>query len=81
MLVIVIASYVVFFIGIFASRIVSLEMMATMQISYLGLFILNMSDPLVESLYSLKYTNGGNILLNFIQEKTPNRIHVLGLAG
>ena len=56
-------------------------MMATMQVAYLGLFILNNSDPLMDSLYTLKYMNGFNIVLNKLQQKEPNRIFAVGSAG
>lgn len=55
-LVVKITAYVgllIYFIGLFSNKIVASEMVAVMQISYIGLFIVNFSDPLINSLNAL----------------------------
>jgi hypothetical protein len=51
---------ITFVIGIFSNKIVASEMIAVMQISYLGLFIVNFSDPLIISLNKLSFSHGFN---------------------
>jgi hypothetical protein len=56
-------------------------MVAVMQISYIGLFIVNFSDPLINSLNLLEYTNGVNDLISTTQNKVPNRIYSTGYTS
>ena len=41
------AGLLVYLIGLFSNKIVVSEMVGIMQISYIGLFIVNHSDPLI----------------------------------
>ena len=74
-------SFVVYIIGLISSKIVATEMVAVMQISYLGLFIINHGDPLFYSLNNLQYTNGINTIVNPnppLQQKSPSRVYYSG---
>lgn len=56
-------------------------MLSSVQISYLGLFIVNNHDPLIEPLRNLKYTHGFNTLFDTIQHSEPNRIYSAGYTA
>ena len=73
--------FIVYLIGLFSSRIVSSEMLSTVQVSYLGLFIVNNHDPLIEPLKNLKYTSGLNSLFTGEQYFVPNRIYSAGYTS
>jgi hypothetical protein len=49
--------------------------MGVLQLSYLGLYVLSYSDPLIAPLYLLKYSNGYNKIFNSEQGITPNSIY------
>ena len=56
-------------------------MLSTVQISYLGLFIVNNHDPLIEPLKNLKYTSGLNNLFDTSQNLAPNRVYWAGYTS
>ena len=68
-------SFFAFIFGLYSSKIVVTEMMGVLQLSYLGLFILNYSDPLVSPLYFFKYTNGYNYIFGREQGNVPYRVY------
>ena len=70
--------FLVYFIGLFSSRLLSSEMLATIQIAYFGLFIVNQSDPLIEPLRILVYSNGYNRVLSVSQQHSPDRVYAAG---
>ena len=53
-------------------------MIGIVQISYLGLFLLDVTDPLVTPLDFLKYSNGFNNILPNPAADTPKRIQNTG---
>ena len=72
-------SFAVFAIGSYSSKIVVTEMMGIVQVSFLGLMMLNYHDPIVSSLSFLKYSNGFNDILP-LENILPNRIYLLGYS-
>lgn len=57
-------------------------MIAVMQISYLGLFIINHGDPYFYSLNSLQYSNGiNNLFTDTAQQNSPSRIYYSGITS
>lgn len=56
-------------------------MIGVMQISYIGLFILNHSDPLIHSLNLLEFTYGMNSIITTTQQNAPNRIYSTGYTS
>lgn len=55
-------NFIIYLVGLFASKIIVTEMIGVLQIAYFGTFMLNFGDPLVVSLTNLKYANGFNYL-------------------
>lgn len=79
--IVVMLSLLTYVIGLFSSRIVATEMLGPLQISYFGLFIVNNSDPLIEPLNNLIFSNGYNIRLPTPQSTLPNRIFSTGFTS
>lgn len=55
-------------------------MMGIVQAAFLGLFMLNYNDPMIESLEFLKYSNGFNDLISNPSSNIPSRISLLGYS-
>lgn len=72
---------IVYVIGLLSSKIAASEMIGIVQIAYIGLFIVNHSDPLINSLNNLEMANGINNLIDTTQQNTPNRIFSTGYTS
>lgn len=72
-------AFFVFFLGIYKSKVVVTEMMGVLQLSYLGLLVLNYSDPLIQPLYLFKYFNGYNFYVPKSQTIIPTNVYESGL--
>lgn len=56
-------------------------MIAVIQISYIGLFIINFGDPIVIALNNLSLSNGFNTALNSKQQNLSSRIYITGYTS
>ena len=56
-------------------------MIGPVQMCYYGLFIVNNSDPLIESLSIFKYASGYNIYFDSHQGRLPNRLFAINYTS
>ena len=58
------SSLALFCISLVAGKLIGIEMMGIVQLGYIGLILISMTDPLYQSLSQLMYTNGYNLKLD-----------------
>ena len=74
-------SYFTFFLSIFTNKIVGLEMMGVLQISFFVLADFDFLHPLMASLIYLKYVNGYNLKLVSNDKLVPIPVRALDYSS
>ena len=71
-------SYLIFIAGMYTSKLIVSEMMGVLQVSYFGLFYVDVKYPMMPALNYLRYTNGFNDIFAKSQGYLPNRVYEKG---
>lgn len=77
------SSLAVFFVGLVAGKFIGVEMMGVIQVSYIGLMIINYVNPILAPLTKIVFVNGFNSMFSSpsVGSSIPNRITSLSYQG